>query len=385
MRTGAAELAERGVRKHLGPFSDWVEFARGRDVAQPAPAGPTRGRLGGILGFRFADEQPREVIVDASWERDGIAGQEVSWSVGFGPRTRARVLRPAGETGPLPGVIALHDHGGFKFHGLEKISDGPEPSPDYLRVYRERYYGGRAWADELARSGFTVVAHDTFCWGSRRFPLDAMPHQVREVTDASRSLWDDGAAPSGIARYNAAAGHHEHVVEKYCNLLGTTMAGVVSYEDRVALNYLLSRPDVDGTAVGCAGLSGGGARSALLLATHDAIAAAVIVGMMTTYDALLDSHVADHTWMFYPSGWAGLGDWPELAASRAPLPLLVQYDRHDELFTEAGMRAAHEALGEHYAAAGGADAYRAEFYDGPHRFDIAMQQAAFSWLADALG
>ena len=31
---------------------------------------------------------------------------------------------------------------------------------------------------------------------------------------------------------------NEHVVEKYCNLLGTTMAGVVSHEDRIAVNVL---------------------------------------------------------------------------------------------------------------------------------------------------
>lgn len=385
MGTGAAELAGHSVRKHLGPFSDWVEFARGRDAVPPEPTGPARRRLGEILGFSFADEQPRAVELGASWERDGVAGQEVFWSVGFGPRTRARVLRPAGESGPLPGVVALHDHGAFKFHGLEKISEGAEPSPGYLVAYRDHYYGGRAWPNELARRGFTVLVHDAFCWGSRRFPLEVMPRQVLEVTDASCGLWDTGAEPSEIARYNAAAGHHEHVVEKYCNLLGTTMAGVVGYEDRVAVNYLRSRSDVVGTAIGCAGLSGGGARSALLLATHDAIAAAAIVGMMTSYDALLDSHVADHTWMFYPSGWARQSDWPDLAACRAPLPLLVQYDRHDELFTEPGMWAAHEQLSAHYARSGNPDAYRAEFYDGPHRFDLPMQQAAFAWLADTLG
>lgn len=378
-------MSADAVRKHLGPFSDWVEFAKGAGAVPPVPADSTRKQLRGVLGFSFADEQPRAVAVDAAWERDGVAGQEVSWSVGFGPRTRARVLRPAGESGPLPGVLALHDHGGSKFHGLEKLSEGAEPGPGYLAAYRERYYGGRAWPEELARRGFTVLVHDTFCWGSRRFPLEVMPPAIHEVVDATRSRWDTGAEPAEIARYNAATSYHEHVVEKYCSLLGTTMAGVVGYEDRVAVNYLRSRPDVVGTAIGCAGFSGGGARSALLLATHDAIAAAVIVAMMTTYDALLDAHVADHTWMFYPAGWARHGDWPDLAGCRAPMPLLVQYCRQDDLLTEAGMRAAHALLGARYAGTGAPDAYRGVFHPGPHRFDAAMQQAAFTWLADTLG
>jgi dienelactone hydrolase len=37
----------------------------------------------------------------------------VSWSVGYGPRTFAYLLRPVGPNKPLPGVVALHDHGGF--------------------------------------------------------------------------------------------------------------------------------------------------------------------------------------------------------------------------------------------------------------------------------
>jgi hypothetical protein len=48
--------------------------------------------------------------------------------------------------------------------------------------------------------------------------------------------------------------------------------------------------------------------------------------------------------MLFPSGWARYGDWPDLAACRAPTPLLVQYDEDDHLFTEAGMRAADARL-----------------------------------------
>jgi hypothetical protein len=49
------------------------------------------------------------------------------------------------------------------------------------------------------------------------------------------------------------------------------MAGVVSFEDRAALNYLLSRTDVDAGCIGCIGIWGGGNRAALLTATHDNI------------------------------------------------------------------------------------------------------------------
>ena len=53
---------------------------------------------------------------------------------------------------------------------------------------------------------------------------------------------------------------------KYCGILGTTLAGVVADEDRVALAYLRSSPDVLPARVGTIGLSGGGCRAALLAA-----------------------------------------------------------------------------------------------------------------------
>src|SRR5690606_36006337 len=128
------------------------------------------------------------------------------------------------------------------------------------------------------------------------------------------------------------------------------------HEDRIAVNYLRSRPDVREGGVGCLGLSGGGNRAALLQATSDHVRAAVIVGLMSTYAELLDKQVT-HTWMLFPHGWARHGDWPDLAACRAPSPLLVQYDLEDELFTVAGMRAAHERLSGLYAHTGQRDAY----------------------------
>ena len=374
--------------QHLGPFSDWVDAAQAHRPLYPvAPPGEaTWSRVRAVLGFAGAPEEPHQVRVDGRWERDGVAGEVLSWSVGYGPRTEAWLLRPAGATGPLPGILALHDHGGFKFYGKEKIADGPAGPAPGVAPFRDRAYGGRAFANALAREGYAVLVPDTFLWGSRRFPLATMPDATRALVAASRDLWrpTDGT-PDEIAEYNAAAAHHEHLIEKYCNLLGTTLAGVVSHEDRVALHYLAARPDVRAGSLAAIGLSGGGNRAALLVATSDHLAATVIVGLMSTYAALLDHNVASHTWMLFPHGWARHGDWPDLAASRAPMPLLVQYDEDDALFTPDGMRAAHARLAAHYAAAGAADAYSGAFYPGPHKFDLAMQAAAFAWLARRLG
>jgi len=367
-------------------FSDWVAAAQSRQPLYPfAPPGvETQARVRDVLGFCGGDESPRDPAVDARWERDGVAGELLSWSVGYGPRTQAVVLRPAGVTDPLPGVVALHDHGGFKYYGKEKIADGPDATPPVLAAYRAKFYDGRAYPNDLARAGFTVLVHDTFMWGSRAFPVETMPMPVRDMAAAQlRMSPPEMVVPVEVEFYNLAAAHHEHWAAKYANVLGATLAGVVCYEDRVAANYLLSRPDVRGQRIGCIGLSGGGNRAAMLNATHDRMGSAVIVGQMSTYAGLLD-HNMSHAWMLFPAGWARYGDWPDLAACRAPSPLLVQYDLGDDLFTEQGMRDADWRLRACFAAAGRPDGYSGEFYGGPHKFDRAMQASAFEWLARTL-
>jgi hypothetical protein len=156
------------------------------------------------------------------------------------------------------------------------------------------------------------------------------------------------------------------------------------FEDRCAVRYLQSRPDVRIGPIGCVGLSGGGCRAALLQASCDTIGAAVIVGMMTAYPYLLDHQVDCHTWMFFPPGLARFADWPDLAASRAPSPLLVQYDRDDQLLPIQGMEAAHRRIASHYERVGRPNAYLRRFYDGPHKFDAVMQGEAFAWLHSQL-
>jgi dienelactone hydrolase len=372
---------------HLGIYSDLVDAAKRQQSLYPRarPGAATQALVREHMGFCHGPETPLNVQSHRTWERDGVAGELVSWSVGYGPRTEAYVLKPAGASGPLPAALALHDHGGFKFYGKEKIADGPDGLlTPVLQKFRDDAYGGRAWANALAREGFLVVVHDTFVWGSRKFPLEEMPSSIRMFADNVVSSDTGDTLATQIAAYNAAAGQHEHLVAKYCNLLGTGMPGVVCYEDRVALNYLRARGDVLPERVACLGLSGGGNRSAMLLATHGGLRAAAIMGLMTTYEHLLDHNVHSHTWMLYPYALSRSMDWSDLAACRAPLPLLVQYDTEDELFTLEGMRAAHERLADHYAHAGALDAYVGQFYPGPHKFDLEMQAAAFAWLKTTL-
>jgi dienelactone hydrolase len=383
----------------LASYSDWVTYAERTGTVGWSPTSPatrrdhesTRAKVLEVLGANGPVEEPASVRVEARWEADGIEGRTVTWDVGYGPRTEAYVLKPAGVPERLPGVVALHCHGNFKYYGKEKIADGPQGAAPGVEEVRSSLYGERAYANALAREGFVVLVPDVFTWGSRRFALNepsatgaraAGPSTER--TAGAIVARGPGAPGGAIASYNAAAERHEHVVEKYCRLLGTSFAEMVAREDRMALSFLISLPEVDSGRVGCIGLSGGGLRAGMLHAACEEVSAAVVVAMMTTYGGLLDHNVAGHTWMLYPAGWPAEGDWPDLVGCRPHSPMLVQYDLDDELFSPKGMHDADRRLRSLYESAGNPGGYTGQFYAGPHKFDRAMQDAAFAWLSSAL-
>lgn len=373
-------MSDRDAAPTLGVYHDLLEAAR-RQRPEVSERALTPEDVRELLGFAH-DAAPGDVRVERRWRRDGIDGEELSWSVGYGPRTQAWLLRPAGAEEALPGVLALHGHDNFRYLGKEKIADGPEGPHPAVRVIRSAMYEGRPFANDLARRGFVVLATDVFCWGSRGFPLESMrPGALPPPEDRWMAVEQFAGDPDEAQRYNLLAAHHEHLVSKYCTVLGASLAGVVSFEDRVAAAVLRSRPGVAGGPLGAVGLSGGGCRAALLQATCEQIGAAVVVGMMSTHRELLERHVANHTWMLFPPALCRVADWPDLAAARAPSPLLVQYNRDDPLFPLAGQQRAHERLEQRYRAAGALEAYVGRFYDGPHKFDAGMQDDAFQQLA----
>jgi dienelactone hydrolase len=315
------------------------------------------------------------VTIHHTFTYDDLIVEELSWQLPYGPPTQALFLKPASATGPLPAVLALHDHGGNKFFGREKISRTQEDLHPIMQTHQEKSYGGVAWANELAKRGYAVLVHDTFTFASRRVLIeDVIPDVRYGVIDP------DPQDPDGINAYNQWAAQHEHIMAKSLYSAGTTWPGVFSAEDQRALDVLCARQDVDPARVGCAGLSGGGLRTVLLGGLDPRIRCAVCVGMMTTWRDYLLHKCQTHTWMCYIPLLPPELDYPEILGLRVPLPTLVQNNNEDPLFTLPEMQRADEILRAVYDKAGARDQYQCSFYPGPHKFDREMQAEAFAWL-----
>ena len=316
-----------------------------------------------------------QVQVESRHEYDGLQIERLSWQLPGGPRTEAVFLKPAKSIEKLPGILALHDHGGNKFLGWRKIARIDDKTVPVLAKHQERYYGGVAWANEIAKRGYAVLVHDTFPFASRRVLTADVPERLRlGAADA------DLADPDAIARYNAFAAQHEHIMEKSLISAGTTWPGVYVVEDQRALDVLCARPDVDASRVGCAGLSGGGMRTVFLGGLDDRIRCAIAVGFMTTWRDFLLDKCFTHTWMAYVPLLPRDLDFPEILALRAPAPTMVLNCTEDPLYTVSEMQRADTIMKETFQRGGAANNYRCNFYSGGHKFDLQMQADAFAWF-----
>ncbi|MCA9151710.1 MAG: hypothetical protein KDA92_20540, partial [Planctomycetales bacterium] len=318
---------------------------------------------------------PREVRVEKQGERDGVMIERVSWQLDYGPRTEALLLKPVASSGPLPAILALHDHGGNKFFGHAKITQTLQPIHPIMQTHQTEYYGGVAWANEAAKRGYAVLVPDAFTFGSRRVKMEDLPPAARRNVEPVT-----GDSVDDVRAYNRFAADHEHLMAKSLFCAGTTWPGVFSSEDQRALDYLCSRDDIAADRVGCAGLSGGGLRTVFLAGIDDRIRCACCVGMMTTWRDYLLHKAHTHTWMVYVPGLPRDLDYPEILGLRAPLPTLVQNNNGDDLFTLSEMQRADDILREVFAKANAVEAYRCSFYDGPHKFNLAMQAEAWDWF-----
>jgi dienelactone hydrolase len=202
---------------------------------------------------------------------------------------KAFLLIPNNLKKPAPAVIVLHDHGGFYYFGKEKhtLKDN---QPPILVEYIQNLYEGRYYADELAKRGFAVLCPDAIYFGSQK--LDPAL-----LTDP-KGYYDkiEGADESGrIKVFNKqVAGPNEVAMNKTILTSGTTWLGIIAQNDRVAVDFLLSRPEVDPNGIGCIGLSLGGLRSTYLFGLVSRIKTGVVAAFSTTYEHMLQQH-AHHT------------------------------------------------------------------------------------------
>ena len=161
------------------------------------------------------------------------------------------------------------------------------------------------------------------------------------------------------------------------NWAGTTWAGVNYGDDSRCVDYLLSRPEVDGARIGCTGLSGGGWRTNILAALEPRIKAVVSVGRMTTGDTQQAYNLQGAVGTFcLLSGVCDRLDIPDLIAMASPKAYMVVSGTQDLLFPPLGQQDAANQIAEAYRWADCADRFRSYMPPKPHCYDREIQEQA---------
>jgi dienelactone hydrolase len=318
---------------------------------------------------------PLDVRVHAVYQRAGYEVRRISFATTAHYRVPAYLLVPTTGKGPFPAVVALHDHGGWYYHGKEKLvaMEGEHPT---LKGWRKKDYGDRAYADELAKRGFVVLAADSFYWGERRLQYEQPPAELEKRLAGLKPEQTEY-----VQTMNTYLNARVSELNTWLSFAGTSWLGIINYDDRQSVSVLAAMPEVDPRRLGCVGLSGGGFQATYLAGTDPRLRAAVIVGWMSTLPDTLDCSYSIHAGLFDAFGLHANLDHPDVASLAAPdTAIFVQNCARDRLFTRPAMEKAALKIQKVYQSLGQPEKFRMQFYDVTHQFNVEMQDDAFAWL-----
>ncbi|MFB3826404.1 MAG: alpha/beta hydrolase family protein [Bryobacteraceae bacterium] len=321
------------------------------------------------LGYRPAPVAPAAQVIDRQ-DMGGFVREKVLFSTCADFRVPAYLHIPKGLKGRAPAIVDLHSHGGMFLFGKEKVIDFGRNHPAMVE-YHKVNYESRPTTTALVRRGYVVITIDAFMFGERRIMMDA----------GLKYGWERAKYSLDDVRYlNGICARKETTLAKALTLAGMSWQGIVLWDDMRTVDYLAGRPEVDPSRIGCAGVSFGGYRSLYLGGMDDRIAAACVVGFMSTVKPMARRHVDTHSWVHFVPEVHRYLDWPDIAALRAPKPLMVLQCKQDGLFPLEGMQDAVSKIAAVYAKAGASSRFDGRFYDVPHQFNVAMQEDAFDWF-----
>jgi dienelactone hydrolase len=216
-------------------------------------------------------------------------------------------------------------------------------------------------ASNLARKGFVVLAYDPVGQGERQQAYDAR---------MGRSL--------------AGGSVEQHLLNGAQSLLvGESFARYRIWDAKRALDYLVSRPEVDPERIGCTGCSGGGTVATYISALDDRIKAAAPACYMNTWRFLFTGPTGDSEQSFPGFLEAGLdqADYVELFA---PKPWLIASTEED-FFKPDAARPVYEEARRWYRLFEAEDRVKWVVGPGGHGTPKPVREAIYEWFIRWIG
>jgi dienelactone hydrolase len=211
-------------------------------------------------------------------------------------------------------------------------------------------------AANLALQGFVVLAHDPLGQGEREQSFHPF-----------------------YGRAMAGGSVNEHLaIGAQSMLTGHSAARYFIHDAKRAIDYLVSRPDVDPARIGAAGCSGGGALTAWIGALDPRVKAVAVACYISTYKFLFAGRNPD-TEMSLP-GFLSLGlDMADIVTLAAPKPWLLLATEED-YFTPAAAREVFLEAQRWFALHGVPERVRFFVAPGAHGTPQPTREELYTWM-----
>ncbi len=205
----------------------------------------------------------------------------------------------------------------------------------------------RYMATRLAEVGYLVLV------------MDPLGQGERAQRDADASL-------------SAVFQHHR--IGYRALLAGRSMAGCMLWDEIRAIDYLVSRSDVDAERIGALGHSGGGTQCALVAAFDSRVKASAPSGYLSSLWAQASLRgLADPEQVMYGSLAGGLNHAGLILAGGHPVKIHASWD---DIVPFIGTQATLETV----QRIGGEDRYQMHSQPGPHRWNESALASSINWF-----
>jgi cephalosporin-C deacetylase-like acetyl esterase len=168
-------------------------------------------------------------------------------------------------------------------------------------------------------------------------------------------------------------------------LIGESQMGWMVWESIRALDYLLSRPEVNSERIGMTGASGGGLNTFFTTAIEDRFACAIPVAYPCTFFAAMQAE-RDLNWedgtdvCNQVPQVMSFAEMSDIASLFIPKPYMILSGTRDKIFPISGARQIAAVIGHNYQLAGIPERFRFSEFDEEHGFQRSLRQAAYGWL-----
>ena len=215
---------------------------------------------------------------------------------------------------------------------------------------------GQLLSMNLARRGFVVLAYDPVGQGERQQAFD--PRFGRSLI----------GGPTDQHFSNGAA----------AILMGQALSRYFIHDGMRAIDYLVSRPEVDPDRIGATGCSGGGTQTTYISALDPRVKVAAVNCYMNSFQTLFAGSIGDSEQSVPGFLAAGL-DQTDYVELFAPKPWLIT-STEDDFFTPPGARQVFEEAQRWYLLFDAKDSVKWVVGPGGHGTPKVNRDAIYEWM-----